>query len=172
MRQTAYLGLGSDVGRRTKWIEYGLEALAHRGLKLARVSSYWLTEPVGDAALPWFANCVAAVREPPAPDALLRLCLETECLAGRRRNRIGAEPRTLDLDVLLYDSRTVDSARLTIPHPRMHQRRFVLEPLCEIAPELQHPILGKTMRQLRDELESPERAWLLAPGTSTRGARG
>lgn len=169
MSETAYLGLGSNVGPRTAWIDAALGALVSHGLELAAVSSCWLTEPVGDRSMPWFVNAVAAFRHVPEPVELLELCLDLEVGCGRDRSSRQVGPRTLDLDLLLYDSRTIGSEQLTIPHPRMHERRFVLEPLCEIAPELSHPVQGRTMLQLRDQLESPERAWLLAPSTwSTR----
>ena len=167
MRQTAYLGLGSDVGRRAAWLGAGIEALATAGLEIGAVSSLWLSEPVGDSTLPWFVNCVVAVTSPPEPRSLLRSCHAVEHALGRNRAAAPMRPRTLDVDVLLYDSRVVETPDLTIPHPRMHLRRFVLEPLCEIAPSVPHPVMGLRVDRLLQQLDSSEGAWVLAP--SPRG---
>ncbi len=159
----AYLGLGSNVGNRTAWLRQGLDGLRNAGLQLGSVSSFYLTEPVGNSALPWFVNCVAEVLHPPAPRALLEAALQVEQACGRRRSSAAIEARTLDVDVLLYDLRVVEETGLQIPHPRMHTRRFVLRPLAELAADLLHPAYGASIGDLFLRLDAAERVWLLSP---------
>jgi len=160
----AYLGLGSNRGNRVAWLRAGIAALRDHGLEIDACSSLWLSEPVGDETLPWFVNCVVRVARSPAPTALLAAALAAEQTCGRVRQEGVLTARTFDADVLLYDARVMDESNLQIPHPRMCSRRFVLNPLAELAPEVVHPGTGRTCRELRDALDSPERAWLLAPG--------
>ena len=159
----AYLGPGSNVGNRSVWLRRGLDGLHSAGLQLGSVSSFYLTEPVGDRELPWFVNCAAEVHHPPAPRALLDAALQVEEACGRRRSAAEVEARTLDVDILLYDHRVVDESGLQIPHPRMHMRRFVLRPLAELAADLLHPTCGVPISDLLSRLESAERVWLLSP---------
>jgi len=159
----AYLGLGCNRGNRVAWLRAGVAALRGQGLRIHACSSLWLSEPVGDGALPWFVNCAVALATPPSPEALLGAALAAERECGRVRQPGVVSARTFDADILLYDGRVMDDPDLQVPHPRMCERRFVLNPLAEIAPDLIHPKTGKTIATLRDELLSPERAWLLAP---------
>jgi 2-amino-4-hydroxy-6-hydroxymethyldihydropteridine diphosphokinase len=160
----AYLGLGSNRGDRVGWLRAGVTALRARGLEIDACSRLWLSEPVGDASLPWFVNCVVQVASPPPPHALLKALLAAEEGCGRVRRPGVLLSRTFDADILLYDSRVMDEAELEVPHPRMCERRFVLNPLAELAPDLIHPANQRSIVSLRDELVSAERAWLLAPG--------
>jgi len=162
----AYLGLGSNRGDRVAWLRAGIAALRRQGLHIDACSALWLSEPVGDETLPWFVNCAVRVAQPPAPKALLDAALASEQECGRVRQPGVVVARTFDADVLLYDGRVMDDPDLQIPHPRMCERRFVLNPLAEIAPEIIHPATRKSIVTLRDELVSRERAWLLAPAPS------
>ena len=100
---------------------------------------------------PWFLNCAVAMDTEKLPKQFLAAVMKIEHELGRKR-QIAKGPRTLDIDVLLFGSAVIDTAQLTVPHPAMHERRFVLEPLAEIAPEVRHPVFKKTVREMRDEL--------------------
>jgi len=143
------LGLGSNLGDRRSALDEALRHLEARGFRLARRSSTWQTEPVGGPPQGWFLNAVVAGETNLSPEELLAACLDTEREMGRVRETKNG-PRLIDVDVLLYGDLQHEGPGLTIPHPRLHERRFVLEPLCEIAPTLRHPTLGLTMAELRD----------------------
>ncbi|MEW6211478.1 MAG: 2-amino-4-hydroxy-6-hydroxymethyldihydropteridine diphosphokinase [Acidobacteriota bacterium] len=169
-----YIGLGSNLGDRAENLRRASERIAALGLAITRESSIYETEPVGFHDQPWFLNQVIEVdttgvsfaRVDDSPDAdaqslieasaLLEALLEIERVMGRERTFANG-PRVIDIDLLLYGNRvfhqTQKKPHLIVPHPRMHLRRFVLEPLSEIAPFAIHPSLGKTSRQLLDDLE-------------------
>jgi 2-amino-4-hydroxy-6-hydroxymethyldihydropteridine diphosphokinase len=155
----AYLGLGSNLGDRAANLLRALKEICGAGLNLTAISSIYETEPVDYIAQPDFLNMAVAIGAPlPDPFSLLRLCLDVEARLGRERlTPKGA--RTIDIDLLLFDGAVIDEIRdglaLTAPHPRLHLRRFALAPLAEIAPELRHPVLGKTIRLLLDDLNDP-----------------
>ncbi len=128
-------------------IEQGIASLEARGVHISRRSSLYETEPVGYADQAWFLNAVVAGETALSPDDLLRLCQAIETESGRKPSvRFG--PRTLDIDILWYEGQVVDRPDLQIPHPRMHERRFVLVPLVEIAPGLTDPKSGRTYARL------------------------
>jgi len=156
----AYLGLGSNLGDRAANLLRALKALRDAGLNLTAISSIYETEPVDYLDQPDFLNMAVAISAPlTEPFSLLRICLDVEARLGRQRlTPKGA--RTIDIDLLLFDGAVIEGVRdgvaLTLPHPRLHLRRFALAPLAEIAPELRHPVLGKTIRRLLDDLnDSP-----------------
>ncbi len=142
-----FLGLGSNLGDRESAIEGALARLAARGFRPTLRSSLWLTEPVGGPPQGWFVNAVAGGETELGPEALLEACLATEREMGRVRGERNG-PRTIDVDILLYGGERRDAPRLVIPHPRLHERRFVLAPLAEVAPGLVHPLLGLDVREL------------------------
>ena len=146
MRETAYLSLGSNLGDRAANLRTAVAQLDVAGRLLA-VSALYETQPVEVPDQPWFLNCVAAIETDKTPRKLLKLALQVEAGMGRLRMREKGA-RKIDIDVVLFGDRVVDEPGLKIPHPAMHQRRFVLEPLAEIAPEARHPELGKTAREL------------------------
>jgi 2-amino-4-hydroxy-6-hydroxymethyldihydropteridine diphosphokinase len=145
----AYLGLGSNLGNRLAFMRGGRNALCARPeIELEGSSGVYETEPQGGAPdSPTFLNAVLAVRTSLSPRNLLKACLAVEDEFGRVRTGEWT-PRTLDIDVLLYDDRIVDGEDLQIPHPRLHERLFVLVPLAEITPNCLHPQLHETISAL------------------------
>jgi 2-amino-4-hydroxy-6-hydroxymethyldihydropteridine diphosphokinase len=145
----AYVGMGSNLGDRAGNLLLGVRGMMSASLRVLRLSSVYETEPVGVSdAQPAYLNAVAELGPPlPRPEELLARLLKIEYALGRRRAHANAA-RTLDLDLLLYGDATLTTPLLTLPHPRMRQRRFVLEPLCELAPDTRHPVLKKTCAQL------------------------
>ncbi|PLY06961.1 MAG: 2-amino-4-hydroxy-6-hydroxymethyldihydropteridine diphosphokinase [Desulfuromonas sp.] len=150
---TAYLGIGSNLGERLELLRQGRRRLeAAPGVRLLRSSPLYETVPQGGpAGQGLFFNAVLELQTTLSAEALLRLCLQIEAEAGRER-LIHHGPRTLDLDLLLYDEQCCDSDELTLPHPRLHERRFVLVPLCDLRPELVHPRIGLSLSDLLAQL--------------------
>ena len=147
MSHLIYLGLGSNLGDRYGLLQEAISKLNESGITVKRISSFWETEPVGFTDQPWFLNLVVKAATDLPPLALLQTLKQIEAFLGRTPT-IRNGPREIDIDILLYDEVLLESSTLTIPHPRFHERRFVLEPLTELAPQLVHPALGKSMRQL------------------------
>ena len=147
----AYIALGSNLGDKEKNLRRALLLLTQQGVEVVRVSSFLSTEPYGVTDQPQFLNAVACVRTSLAPLALLDVLLATELAMGRVRLRHWGE-RNIDLDLLLYEDVVLDTPRLHLPHPDMQNRDFVLLPLAEIAPELKHPTLQKTIYELKKNL--------------------
>jgi 2-amino-4-hydroxy-6-hydroxymethyldihydropteridine diphosphokinase len=144
----AYIGFGANLGDRLGTCRKALAALAALPRStLGRISSLYETEPVGLRDQPPFINGVALLETEGDARWVLAQLLAIEADLGRMRGtRWG--PRTIDLDLLLFDNEIIASAAIAVPHPRLHERRFVLQPLCEIAPDLRHPVLGETMGEL------------------------
>lgn len=150
MTVTAYIALGSNLGDRRAYLDRALQALRDQpGIVVSRISSYHETEPVGGPPQQGkYLNAAAELQTDLEPAELMRTLLEVEKGLGRVRSEPNA-PRTIDLDLLLYGDRVIDEPGLVVPHPRMHERLFVLEPLFEIAPQVIHPLLGRSIQSLR-----------------------
>jgi 2-amino-4-hydroxy-6-hydroxymethyldihydropteridine diphosphokinase len=143
-----YLGLGSNLGNRKKNLKNAIEALrSHPGIHIMVESSFHDTTPVGYLYQNRFLNAVIEIQTTLDPEELLDNTLQIEQSLGRvRSERWG--PRTIDIDILALDDLVYDSERLSIPHPLMHERRFVLEPLAEIAPAFRHPVFGSSISEM------------------------
>lgn len=148
--QIAYLSLGSNVGDRIAQLRSARARLSTLG-RVVAVSSLYETEPVEFTAQPWFLNCVLALGTEQTGRQLMSTILEIETQMGRKRVQ-NKGPRSIDIDILLFGDEVIDSPELNVPHPAMHKRRFVLEPLAEVAPEIRHPLLKKTIRELLADL--------------------
>ena len=153
---TAYLALGSNLGDKEANLRRALELLQQRGVEVVKTSSFICTEPYGVTDQPQFLNGVCEVRTSLAPLALLHTLLEIEQEMGRVRLRHWGE-RNIDLDLLLYEDVVMDTPELILPHPDMQNRDFVLLPLAEIAPEIIHPTLQKTISELVISLSAHSR---------------
>ena len=152
MREVFILA-GSNLGEPKTNLEFALKFLAGEGTVL-KTSSYYETEPVGFRDQPWFLNQAIELETLLTPTELLLACQKIETDCGRIRTFPNA-PRTLDLDILLYGNVVVSREDLIIPHPRLAERRFALEPLAEIAPQIVHPVLGKSIQSLLEACPDP-----------------
>jgi 2-amino-4-hydroxy-6-hydroxymethyldihydropteridine diphosphokinase len=146
--KTIYLGLGSNIGDRESALRRALDQL-EASLKILRVSPVYETEPVDCTAQPWFLNLVVEAETELFPMRLLHFTQRIERELGRIRT-VPKGPRTIDIDILLYGRTVVHSATLEIPHARIADRRFVLAPLADLAPDLRHPVTHQSVRQMLD----------------------
>jgi 2-amino-4-hydroxy-6-hydroxymethyldihydropteridine diphosphokinase len=162
MLSNIYIGLGSNLGDRAGNLLLGIRGMLDVELQVTRLSHIYETEPVETFAQPPFLNMVAELRGEalPPPEELMERLLRVEQSLGRKRDSAKG-PRIIDLDLLLYGNKTSNTQHLTLPHPRLHHRRFVLVPLVELAPRLVHPILNKTTTQLLEALadDSEVKRW-------------
>jgi 2-amino-4-hydroxy-6-hydroxymethyldihydropteridine diphosphokinase len=154
MNTTVYLSLGSNVGDREKNLRGAITRLGSEGCVIS-VSSFYETEPMDFTAQAWFLNCAVALETEQQPEALMAAVLRIEREMGRLRTQ-DKGPRLIDIDILLYGDLIVNSEHLTIPHVAMHARRFVLQPLAEIAPDAKHPVLAQTVAELLEVLAGNE----------------
>jgi 2-amino-4-hydroxy-6-hydroxymethyldihydropteridine diphosphokinase len=145
--KTVYLALGSNIGERETNLRAAIQSLSAAGIAVLRESPIYETEPVGYSAQRWFLNMVVEAETALFPMQLLTRTGKIERALGRMRT-LPNGPRTIDIDILLYGDAVMRTPRLEIPHPRMHERRFVLAPLADLAPGLRHPLLKKSIRQL------------------------
>ena len=150
MHNTVYLSLGSNLGERAANLNAAINRLRSLG-EVLQVSSLYETEPVEFTAQPWFLNCAVELDTENTAQQLIEAILEIERQMGRTRTQKKG-PRSIDIDILLFGNSMVDTKGLSIPHPGLQERRFVLEPLAEIAPGVRHPTLKKTIQELSDAL--------------------
>lgn len=157
-----FLGLGSNLGEREANIRRAVKLIDEECVVM-KVSQIYETEPVGLKDQPWFLNCAVEVDTHLSPRKLLIFLKTVESRMGRVKAAAGG-PRIIDLDILFFGKRVLeDHGDLVIPHPRLHLRRFVLEPLMELCPDLAHPVLGKTVRLLHSELAPGEKVTAYIP---------
>ncbi|HKV35269.1 MAG TPA: 2-amino-4-hydroxy-6-hydroxymethyldihydropteridine diphosphokinase [Pyrinomonadaceae bacterium] len=162
MIQNAYVGMGSNLGDRAGYLLLAVRGMLDAGLDVIRLSSIYETAPVDNVNQPAFLNMIAELRGPTLPSSqqLLARLLRIEYSLGRTRD-VPMGPRTIDLDLLIFKDERANTEFLTLPHPRLHLRRFVLVPLNELAPNLIHPNLGKPVRELLETTpdKSPVVRW-------------
>jgi 2-amino-4-hydroxy-6-hydroxymethyldihydropteridine diphosphokinase len=150
VKKTVYLSLGSNVGEKQANLEQAISQLEKIG-KVTKRSAFYETEPMEITDQPWFLNCAVELETELMPKQFIAAVLNIEREMGRKRTKKKG-PRTIDIDVLLFGKSIIEMKGLTVPHPAMHLRRFVLEPMVEIAPEVRHPVFKRSMRELRDAL--------------------
>ncbi len=143
----------------------GLSGLEAHGVRVLRTASIYSTQPMEILAQPWFLNTAVEAETEFEPEELMQICLEVESSAQRRRD-LPNGPRTLDIDIILFEDRIIGNPHLTIPHPRYAERRFVLEPLSEIAPEQMDPARKQTVRQLLEAVQDTSTISVFAPPPS------
>jgi 2-amino-4-hydroxy-6-hydroxymethyldihydropteridine diphosphokinase len=154
---TAYIGAGSNIGDKLKNCKIGITALSKsQHIQIEECSRFYKTEPVDYEDQDWFINVVVKIETTLDPLRLLKKLKSIEQKAGRLDNPIRFGPRILDLDILLFDNVVTKSSGLILPHPRMHKRRFVLKPICDIDPAIVHPVLKKKMQDLLAILDENE----------------
>jgi 2-amino-4-hydroxy-6-hydroxymethyldihydropteridine diphosphokinase len=150
MSSLIYLSLGSNIGDRASNLRNAIARLRTEG-QVVSVSSFFETQPIEFTNQALFLNCAVALKTAQIPEQLMAEILHIEQQMGRERIQKKG-PRIIDIDILLFGDLILESPALTIPHPAMHERRFALEPLAEIAPKARHPVLKKTIRELLDAL--------------------
>jgi 2-amino-4-hydroxy-6-hydroxymethyldihydropteridine diphosphokinase len=150
----AYISVGSNIGNRLENCKNSLTSLTESKISIIRSrSSFYMTEPVDYINQDWFVNLVIKIETRLDPFRLLDKLMLIQSNAGRNYDVESFGPRILDLDIIMYDDFVINSPELIIPHPRMHKRRFVLKPICDIDPHIVHPVLKKDMQYLLDSLD-------------------
>ena len=156
-RSTAYLSVGSNLGDKLGNCLNGIEALAAGGdCDILACSRFYRTSPVDYTEQDWFVNAAVKVKTDLEPKDLLAQLIAIQRNKGRKADAVRFGPRVLDLDILLFDARIIRTQTLEIPHPRMHKRAFVLQPICDINPTIVHPVLGKSAADLLASLEDED----------------
>ena len=148
-----YIGIGSNLDNSLKTCQHAVEILSRtNGIELTTVSSFYRTEPIGVENQNFFINAVIEIKTVLSAHSLLQTLLGIENVMGRKRGGVKGGSRIIDLDLLFYGQNVIEDQSLIVPHPEIHKRRFVLEPLCEIASYFIHPLFGVSIRGLKDRL--------------------
>ena len=156
---TVYIAIGSNMGDKIGNCRSAIDALSRlKTTAVSRTSAFYKTAPVDYLDQDWFVNAAVELTTALSPLPLLQQLQEIQRKAGRLEDPIRFGPRIVDLDIIFYDDAVIDSAELVIPHPRMHKRAFVLQPICDIDPQLVHPVLQRPVRELLGELNDPAQA--------------
>ncbi|UCH21975.1 MAG: 2-amino-4-hydroxy-6-hydroxymethyldihydropteridine diphosphokinase [Deltaproteobacteria bacterium] len=154
-KHIAYICVGSNVGNKLEYCQKGIAALVRSGsTEIQAQSRIYKTDPVDYQQQDWFVNYAVKAATVLDPFQLLSELKSIQRQIGRVRDPIRFGPRTLDMDIILYDDIVINSPKLIVPHPRMHKRRFVLKPICDIDPRMIHPVLKKNMQYLLDHLDT------------------
>ena len=157
MIHQAFVSIGSNLGDKIENCRNAVERLLADGCStLVKSSSLYRTSPVDYQDQDWFVNLVVKIKTNMDPFELLEKTKGIEKAAGRKDSAVRFGPRVLDLDIIFFDSRVIRTDSLEIPHPRMHKRRFVLKPICDIEPTMMHPLLGRDVRSLLDGLKDTD----------------
>ena len=153
-----YLSLGSNIGDRVGFIQQACSLLsANENINIVSTSSFYESEPWQMDSDNWFVNAVIQISTTLSPELLLAECQRIEALLGRKRSdKPGYIDRNIDIDIICYDDKVINTPNLTIPHKQFHKRAFVLVPMLEIAEDFIHPVFGKTVEELFEEIEEPE----------------
>ena len=153
--QTAFISVGSNMGHKLENCRKAIAVLTNSGnCRLINQSRIYQTEPVDYRDQDWFVNYVVKIKTLLDPYALLEALKRIERDAGRKSDTVRFGPRVIDLDIIFYNNMVVNTKRLEIPHPRMHKRRFVLKPICDIDPDIIHPVIQRTMQSLLDTIDA------------------
>lgn len=172
MSHRAYIGVGSNQGNKERNCRGAVSRIGAFPETLVRqVSSWFATEPWGAPSEEWYVNGVVAVDTGLEPDVLLQYCQIVEREMGRPAARPRWADRVIDLDILFHGDRVSEGPDPIIPHPELHRRRFVLAPLCEIAPELKHPLFGSSIRDLWARLEDDKQVRRITPDRAREAPR-
>ncbi len=156
-KDTVFISVGANLGDKMANCRYGIARLAQLDGRTDLVTSpFYRTAPVDYLDQDWFVNAALRFQTRLEPLALLDHIAVIQSQAGRRGDKIRFGPRQLDLDIIFYGQRTIRTPRLEIPHPRMHKRRFVLQPICDIDPQFRHPVMGQSVQRLLERLEDEE----------------
>ena len=153
---TAFISVGSNMGDKIGNCRSAIERLSRlEGTVLLETSSFYRTAPVDYLDQDWFVNAAVKLGTEMSPFALLERLQQIQRNAGRVKDPIPFGPRIIDLDIIFYDDAVIDTAELAVPHPRMHKRVFVLQPICDIDPQLVHPVHHRPVQDLLSELDDP-----------------
>ena len=154
-----YLSLGSNLGDRVSFVQQATSLLsANDSINIVATSSFYEAEPWQMDSENWFVNAIVQISTSLTPEKLLEECQRVENVLGRKRNANNQKytDRTIDIDILFYDTLVMSTPDLTLPHKLFHKRAFTIVPMLEIAPDFKHPLFGKTVEELFDEMENPE----------------